>query len=402
MQVIQSYQTIFQRNITVNLSRTVEKCTRFNFGVVSVSSLNGGEIGVTYLFSIKTNHFVPADGALSITIPTVYGNLISNMATCRLIGFANTNCYCSILTPSRVDIYANGTELSPGTTYSIQITGMQNPNVQSSSFVFIVTSYYASNIYLGLKICENQIVPPAINVKPLRTCTLSWTPQYYNQNFNSSYLFQLSCSDVFRGDSVLYINLPSAYSSGNRLGRYSCTSYESTTLVAPVCTLQNINGVFTLTTSIDASSQSSLSLIINLANPINNTYVASAYVTSKGTQYASSGNSSITILSNSYARAQASDVSLLNLPKEAGLMSTYVFKISPIPSFAPSNLGITFPHNFYVDSTKITVSILNSARNNLFSLLTYNNIQSVISNASSIAGSRVSSYPTFKIFGTSV
>jgi hypothetical protein len=108
-QIFQSYQAIYQSNVTVNLSRTVEKCTRFNFGVVSVSSLNGGEIGVTYLFSVKTNHFVPADGAISITIPTVYGNLVSNMATCTLIGFANTNCYCSILTPSRVDIYANGT-----------------------------------------------------------------------------------------------------------------------------------------------------------------------------------------------------------------------------------------------------------------------------------------------------
>lgn len=108
-QIFQSYQAIYQSNVTVNLSRTVEKCTKFNFGVVSVSSLNGGEIGVTYLFSVKTNHFVPADGAISITIPTVYGNLVNNMATCTLIGFANTNCYCSIQTPSRVDIYAKGT-----------------------------------------------------------------------------------------------------------------------------------------------------------------------------------------------------------------------------------------------------------------------------------------------------
>jgi hypothetical protein len=349
-----------------------------------------------------TNHFVPANGAISITIPTVYGNLISNLATCTLIGFDNTNCYCRILTPSRIDIYSNGTELSASTTYSIQITGMQNPNVQSSSFVFIVTSYYDSNIYLGLKICENQIVPPSINVKPLRTCTLTWTPQYYNQNFNTSYVFQLSCSDVFRGDSILYISLPTAYSSGNKLGSYPCSSYESTTLISPVCTLQNINGVFTLTTSIDASSQSSLSLILNLVNPINNTYAASAYVNSKGTQYASSGNSSITILSNSYATAQFSDVSLLNMPKEAGLMSTYVFMISPISTFSPSNMGITFPSNFYIDATKITVSILNNAHNNIFSLLTYNNIQSLISNASSISGTRVSSYPTFSVTGTSI
>jgi hypothetical protein len=241
--------------------------------------------------------------------------MVANAATCSLIGFQNTNAYCMINTPYRVDIYPNGTELSSSTTYSIKITGLQNPNVGSSSFVFIVTSYYVSNIYLGLKICENQIIPPAINIKPLRTCTLSWTPQYYNQNFNTSYVFQLSCSDVFRGDSMLYISLPSAYSANNKLGSYPCSSYESTTLIAPTCTLQNINSVLTLTTSIDASSQSSLSLILNLVNPINNTYTASAYVNSKGTQYASSVNSSITILSNSYSSASTSDVQLINTPK---------------------------------------------------------------------------------------
>jgi hypothetical protein len=50
-------------------------------------------------------------------------------------------------------------------------------------------------------------------------------------------------------------------------------------------------------------------------NPINNTYTANAYVTSKGTQYASSGNSSLTILSNSFERALSTHVQLFNLPK---------------------------------------------------------------------------------------
>ena len=241
--------------------------------------------------------------------------MIANKATCTLIGFTNTNCYCRIATPSRVDIYANGTELSTTTTYSVQVSGLQNPNVQSNSFTFIVTSYYVQNIYLAQKICENQITPPSINIKPLRTCTLSWNPQYYNQKFNTTYAFQLSCSDVFRGDSTLYIALPAAYSASNPIGALSCSSYESTTLVAPTCTLANLNGVYTLYTAINASSQSSLSIIVNLVNPINNTYSASAYVTSKGTQYASSTNSSITILANSYATASQSNVQLLNTPK---------------------------------------------------------------------------------------
>jgi hypothetical protein len=316
--------------------------------VVSVSSLNGGEIGVTYLFSIKTNHFVPSNGALSITLPIEYGNMLTNLATCTLVGFTGTNCYCRILTPSRVDIYANGTELSTSTTYSVRITGLQNPNVDSSSFAFIVTSYYEQNIYLGRKICENQIKPPTINVKPLRTCSLSWTPQYSNQKFNASYVFQLSCSDVFRGDSTLYLTLPASYATTNPAGTIPCSSYESTTLVAPVCTLSSINNVFTLSTSIDASSQSALSILVNLVNPINGTYSTSAYVTSKGTQYASAAASSITILSNSYLSAPTKAVELLNTPKEAGLSSTYVFKVSPVSGFTPSNMGISFPSNFYL------------------------------------------------------
>ena len=241
--------------------------------------------------------------------------MVANLAKCTLIGFEKTNCYCRIATPSRIDIYSNGTELSTTSEYSVEITNLQNPNIDSSNFVFIVTSYYEDNLYLQHKICENSIVPPTINIKPLRTCTLGWTPQYSNKGFNASYTFQLSCSDVFRGDSTLYISLPQAYSTTNPVGTIPCTSFESTTLVVPTCTLSYINNIFTLSTSIDASTQSSLSLIVNLVNPINNTYAASAYVTSKGTQYASSVNSSISILHNSYLTAQSKNVRLLNTPK---------------------------------------------------------------------------------------
>ena len=79
--------------------------------------------------------------------------MIANKATCTLIGFTNTNCYCRIMTPSRADIYMNGTELSSTSTFSVQINGLQNPNIDSSNFVFFVSSYYSDNIYLGLKIC---------------------------------------------------------------------------------------------------------------------------------------------------------------------------------------------------------------------------------------------------------
>ena len=112
-QIIDGHEAIFQRNISLSNSykRTVEKCTKFNFGVLSADSKNGGEIGVTYEFSIKTNHFIPSDGAVSITIPPSFGDLLANKATCTLTGFETTNCYCKIATRYRIDIYSNGTEL---------------------------------------------------------------------------------------------------------------------------------------------------------------------------------------------------------------------------------------------------------------------------------------------------
>lgn len=41
-QVVDQYQVIIEKNLTISTPRTVEKCTKFNFGTVSVSSLNGG------------------------------------------------------------------------------------------------------------------------------------------------------------------------------------------------------------------------------------------------------------------------------------------------------------------------------------------------------------------------
>lgn len=64
---------------------------------------------MTYTFSLITNHYIPVNGAVSITIPSQYGNMVSNGVTCTLDGFSATNAYCLIQTPSRVDIYLNGT-----------------------------------------------------------------------------------------------------------------------------------------------------------------------------------------------------------------------------------------------------------------------------------------------------
>ena len=243
VEVYSNYRLYTYKNLTIS-GRTVEKCELFNFGVLSVSSLNGGEIGVTYTFSLITNHYIPVDGAISITIPSAYGNMVSNGVTCSLLNFNKTSAYCLILTPSRVDVYLNGSELSQTSSYKIVLTGLQNPNEDSSGLIFYVSSYYDDNIYEAHKVCENSVTPPTITVKAVRTCTLSWSASYNNKGFNASYAFVVGCSDLFRGDSQLYIKLPSEFSTKNQLGDISCSSAESTTLVEERCVLSYINGSF--------------------------------------------------------------------------------------------------------------------------------------------------------------
>ena len=92
----------------------------------------------------------------------------------------------------------------------------------------------------------------------------------------------------------------------------------------------------------------------------------------------------------------------MNNPKEAGLSSTYIFKISPVSGFTPSNLGITFPSNFFIDSASLTIAIANTYLSNFFSYLDYNNIQALVSNTSAVKGIRASSFPKFTTTGTSI
>lgn len=176
-----------------------------------------------------------------------------------------------------------------------------------------------------------------------------------------------------------------------------CTSFESSTLLDNTCTLSFINGSFILSTYLDATSQSSLSIITNLINPTNNTYNASASIMSKGVLYAATPQQSIRILSNSYKAGGIKDVFLMNNPKEAGLMATYIFKVAPISSFDPANMGVTFPNNFFLSSSDLIVGLACSTTSNLFSVLNYDNIQKIINNISTVANVSLTSYPTFSL-----
>lgn len=107
-------------------------------------------------------------------------------------------------------------------------------------------------------------------------------------------------------------------------------------------------------------------------------------------------------MSNSYAIAGSNDVFLLNNPKEGGLMSTYVFKITPIKTFTPENVAFTFPAAFNLDQTELIIGLCISDVSNLYEQLTYNNIQKLINNVSSVGSVSLKSYPTFEVVGNTI
>ena len=80
--------------------------------------------------------------------------------------------------------------------------------------------------------------------------------------------------------------------------------------------------------------------------------------------------------------------------KEASMLAIYIFKLAPITTFSPSNIGITFPSNFYLDSTKIAVSLATQ--------LNYNNLQGLISISTAVRNIRIKSYPKFMISDASI
>jgi hypothetical protein len=123
---------------------------------------------------------------------------------------------------------------------------------------------------------------------------------------------------------------------------------------------------------------------------------------SKGVKYAKTNDQTLTILSNTYVNADQSSVNLMNNPKEGGLMSTYVFKILPITSFSPDNLAIKFPKNFYLNQAELSIGMAITNVGNLFDSLTYNNIQILINNVSSVNGVSLNLFPTFSVLENTI
>jgi hypothetical protein len=218
------------------------------------------------------------------------------------------------------------------------------------------------------------------------------TVDYYNNGYNSTYTFLISCTDVIRSNSKLYISLPSAYAVSNPPSNISCWSYETTTLVRPICTLSYINGTYMLSTDLlSSSSQLSLTLVTNLVNPANNTYYISAIFVSQDNYYAKTepdAGYQLTIFNNSFLTGLPTNVYLTNLPRGAGITSTYIFKVSRVNGLPnPDTLSIYFPSNFNSElGTNLKVGVVSTPNSNLFGDVNYVNIDQLLANKTNSLG----------------
>lgn len=302
----------------ITLMRLVEKCVLSSGSVTFASSLNGGEINVTYVFSFVLNINVPMMGAITITMPSAYGNLLTNGANCS--SSLPAPAFCVIATASRVDLYLNGTVLSPLATYQVRVTGLSNPNVASmTGLSFLLTSYFDSNIYQGHKMCENTIAPPTIIQRSVRSCGFSLNVDFYNSGYNAAYNFLVSCTDVIRANSTLYIYMHNNYNVSNPMTARTCQSYESTTLVSPNCSLQFINGSYALVVPIrSAANQLSLTVQTQLVNPTPGTYTFSGQFFSDGMLFSTTNNYTAAIFNNTYKTGVPTLAALWNEPRGAG------------------------------------------------------------------------------------
>lgn len=171
----------------------------------------------------------------------------------------------------------------------------------------------------------------------------------------------------------------------------------------PVCTLSYINGTYMLSTDLlSSSSQLSLTLVTNLVNPTNNTYYISAMFTSQGTYYAKTSPDAgyqLIIFNNSYLTGASTNVYLTNMPRGAGIPSTYVFKMSRVSGMPnPDSLSIYFPSNFNSElGTNLKVGVVSTPSSNVFSGLNYVNIDQLLANKTNSLGVLLYSTPNFTV-----
>lgn len=153
---------------------------------------------------------------------------------------------------------------------------------------------------------------------------------------------------------------------------------------------------------LSSSSQISLTLVVNLVNPANNTYYILATFVSQGTYYARTSPDAgyqVTIFDSGFLTGRSTNVYLNNLPKGAGISSTYVFKISQISGMNNTDsISISFPSNFNKElGSHLDIGTVLTTNSNLFSFMSYLNVDMLLANKSNNMNVTLYSIPSFTV-----
>lgn len=141
---------------------------------------------------------------------------------------------------------------------------------------------------------------------------------------------------------------------------------------------------------------------MNLINPANNTYLISATFVSQGTYYAKTSPDAgyqVIIFNSGFLTGLSTNVYLNNIPKGAGISSTYVFKISQISGIDNTDsISISFPNNFNKElGSHLDIGTVLTTNSNLFSFMTYLNVDMLLANKSNDMNVTLYSMPTYSV-----
>lgn len=172
--------TVVNGKLNAQGSATLLKFTQTSSNVsailTSIGSIYGGDSNIDYYFSFQLNSYLPEDGKISIIFPSVYSSLFNSQSSCFLRedsqALIGSQAYCSIINSHQLVIVPNGVLLSSSLPYYVTVSNITNPNINLSSHLFTIETYYFGRVYNPSVIARKQFSSPTISLISVKECKL--------------------------------------------------------------------------------------------------------------------------------------------------------------------------------------------------------------------------------------
>jgi len=171
---------------------------------------------------------------IGIRFPDSYGDVRSSNMTCEM----NSNATCKFTRVNHLEI--TGTRETGQLIHKLTIRRVKNPETLNNTFY--ISSYMGQN--LEQIICSGQASLTLLQ-SILQNCSLDVTMDHSTKQIDNVYNFGLTCPDIVRNNSILYLKMPYQYSYNN-LNSVSCWADARENLLTDTCHIKYINGSFYL------------------------------------------------------------------------------------------------------------------------------------------------------------